>query len=85
MRKTTSFNLGEHFEGFLMRQVESGLFGNKSEVVRAALRDMEERQRREATLQMMRQSMEDIDAGRTQPAKYALREAADKLGFDLNR
>ena len=85
MSKTTSFNLGDHFEGFLAAQVESGLFGNKSEVVRAALRDMEERQRRDATLEMMRQSMEDIDAGRTKPAKQAIRDAASELGLDLNR
>ncbi len=85
MSKTTSFNLGEHFEGFLAAQIETGLYGNKSEVVRAALRDMEERQRREATLAMMQRSMEDIEAGRTKPAKQAIREAAAELGLRLDR
>ena len=85
MSKTTSINLGDHFEAFLTAQVESGLYGNKSEVIRAALRDMEERQRREATLEMMRRSMADIDAGRTKPAKRAIRDIADKLGLKLDR
>jgi len=85
MTKTTSINLGDHFEGFLAAQVESGLYGNKSEVIRAALRDMERRQQREATLEMMRRSMEDIDAGRTKPAKQALRDIADELGLRLDR
>lgn len=85
MTKTTSFNLGDHFEGFLTAQVESGLYGSKSEVIRAALRDLEERQRREATLEMMRRSMEDIDAGRTKPAKQALRDAAKALGLRLDK
>jgi antitoxin ParD1/3/4 len=85
MSKTTSITLGDHFEGFLAAQVESGLYGNKSEVIRAAVRDMEERQRREATLAMMQRSMEDIDAGRTKPAKQALREIAAALGLTLDR
>lgn len=85
MTKTTSFQLGEHFENFLTEQVESGLYGSKSEVVRAALREMEDRLRREATLQMMERSMKDIDAGRTKPAKQALRDAAAKLGLRLAR
>ena len=85
MSKTTSFNLGDHFEGFLAAQVDSGLYGNKSEVVRAALREMEERQRREATLNMMQRSLKDIDAGRTRPAKKAIRDAADQLGLRLDR
>ncbi len=85
MSKTTSFNLGDHFEGFIADQVASGQFGNKSEVIRAALRDMEERQRRVATLQMMQRSLEDIDAGRTKPAKQAIREAAEELGLKLDR
>ncbi|MCB9918588.1 MAG: type II toxin-antitoxin system ParD family antitoxin [Planctomycetes bacterium] len=85
MSKTTSFNLGKHFEGFLAAQVEAGLYDNKSEVIRAALRDMEERQRREVTLEMMRLSVADIDAGRTKPAKQALREAAGSIGLNLDR
>lgn len=85
MSKTTSFNLGDHFEGFLAEQVESGRYGNKSEVVRAALREMETRLRREATLEMLQSSMDDIDAGRTKVAKQALRDLASQLGLRLDR
>ena len=85
MGKNTSISLGDHFESVITAQVETGLYGNKSEVIRAALRDMEERQRREAPLAMMQRSMEDIDAGRTRPAKQALQEIADQLGLKLDR
>lgn len=35
-------NLGPHFDGFVQEQVESGRFQNASEVVRAALRLLED-------------------------------------------
>jgi len=52
--KNTSISLGDHFEGFIVAQIETGRFGNRSEVVRAALRDMEER---EQTLEALRQAL----------------------------
>lgn len=54
MGKNTSISLGDHFEGFIVAQIETGRFGNRSEVVRAALRDMEER---EQTLEALRQAL----------------------------
>jgi len=36
--KNTSIALGEHFEGYARRKVESGEFGSVSEVIREALR-----------------------------------------------
>ncbi|MBL4770595.1 MAG: type II toxin-antitoxin system ParD family antitoxin [Planctomycetes bacterium] len=84
MGKNTSISLGAHFEGFIASQVETGLYGNRSEVVRAALREMEERQRRAETLELMERSMADIDAGRTRPAKKALKQIADKLRLHLD-
>jgi len=38
MAKTTSFNLGDHFEQFIATQINSGRFGNASEILRASLR-----------------------------------------------
>jgi prevent-host-death family protein len=37
------------------------------------------------SLALVDRSMEDIKAGRTQPAKTALRQIAHKLGLKLNR
>lgn len=44
----TSVALSSHFEDFIRRQVESGRFNNASEVVRAALRLLEEREAEQA-------------------------------------
>ena len=41
MAKNTSILLGDYFDNFINRQVESGKFASASEVVRAALRVFE--------------------------------------------
>lgn len=51
MTKSTSFTLGQHFEGFILNQIENGRFASASEVVRAALRLLEEQQTKLALLQ----------------------------------
>ena len=40
--KNTSFALGEHDQTFISQMVDHGRFGNKSEVVRAGLRLLED-------------------------------------------
>ncbi len=40
---TTSLSLGEHWEAFIKNEIASGRYGSASEVVRDALRTMEER------------------------------------------
>lgn len=58
----TSVALGSHFETFIREQLQSGRFNNASEVVRAGLRLLEEReQRHQAELQALRAN---IAAGR---------------------
>lgn len=41
--KNTSFSIGEHFVGFVDTQVKKGRYSNASDVMRAALRLLEER------------------------------------------
>jgi antitoxin ParD1/3/4 len=50
MAKSTSITLGDHFEGFINHQIESGRYKSVSEVVRASLHLLEEREKTIGTL-----------------------------------
>lgn len=61
MAKNTSIALGDHFRSFVEDQVSRGRFGSASEVVRAGLRLLEER---EAKLEALRRAIkEGIESG----------------------
>jgi len=47
---TTSMTLSPHWQAFIQRQIDSGRYASASEVVREALRDMEEREQQLAAL-----------------------------------
>ena len=54
----TSVALSSHFETFIRQQVDSGRFNNVSEVVRAGLRLLEEREAEQAAkLQALREAI----------------------------
>jgi antitoxin ParD1/3/4 len=55
-----SFALGEHFEAFIESQVQGGRYNNASEVVRDALRLLEDQEKlREIRLAALRRSAEE--------------------------
>ena len=56
MAKNTSITLGDHFDAFISRQLQSGRYGSASEVVRAALRMLE---KSETKLERLRRMLED--------------------------
>ncbi len=68
MAKNTSIALGDHFQNFLEAQVEQGRFGSASEVVRAGLRLLEER---EAKFEALRKAIQEgIDSGPAEPFDF---------------
>lgn len=53
MPKNTSITLGDHFDGFIARQVEEGRYASASEVIRAGLRMLEDSEQKLATLRRL--------------------------------
>ena len=70
---TRNINLTEHWDHFVERQVASGRYSNASEIVREALRLLEEQeQERKAKLKALRQAakqaFDEIDQGKDKKA-----------------
>jgi antitoxin ParD1/3/4 len=79
MAKNTSITLGDHFDGFIANQVNTGRYGSVSEVVRAGLRKLEDEERKVETLRAL------VNEGRASGvAEYSydslMQELDDELG-----
>ena len=78
----TSVALSPHFETFVRRQVDSGRFNNVSEVVRAGLRLLEEREAEKAAkLQALREA---IAVGLASGSDLSEEEVFDELEAKLH-
>ena len=56
MGRNTSISLGQHYEEFIAQKLASGSFKNASEVVRAGLRLLEEREQK---IELLRKALEE--------------------------
>ena len=74
MAKNTSITLGEHFEGFISSQVNTGRYGSVSEVVRAGLRLLEKTETKTEVLRRML-----VDGEQSGMAEYSFDAFIDEL------
>ena len=79
MPKNTSITLGDHFDGFIAEQIASGRFASASEVIRAALRMLEDNEKKVATL---RRLLEEGEISGT--AEYSYEALMNELDSEID-
>ena len=77
MEKNTSITFGDHFDSFIASQIQSGRYGSASEVIRSALRLLENQ---ETKLQTLRQCL--IEGEQSGDADYDLASFIHELDSD---
>lgn len=80
MARNTSISLGDHFAGFIDSQVRSGRYGSASDVVRAGLRLLEEREAKVKALQAA--LIEGEESGEPQPFDFEAFKARKRATFE---
>lgn len=77
----SSFAIGEHFEKFIDRLIESGRYNSRSEVVREGLRTLEEREEeRRIALEKLNALIEEgINSGPPIPAEEVFAELRARI------
>jgi len=80
MQKSTSFVLGEHFDGFISKEIAEGRYNSASEVIRAGLRMLEEHEQKLAVLRAA--IKEGDDSGES---NRSLKEIARELKQELKK
>jgi antitoxin ParD1/3/4 len=78
MSKNTSITLGEHFDGFISKQIAEGRYASSSEVVRAALRLLEDNEQKLATLRKLLKEGENSGT-----AEYSYEALMNELDDDI--
>ena len=76
--KNTSFSLGDHFATFVETEVTNGRYASASEVVRAGLRLLEERETHLATLRAA--LIEGEESGPSEPFDFDAFIASKRAG-----
>ncbi|WJW76079.1 type II toxin-antitoxin system ParD family antitoxin [Thiohalobacter sp. IOR34] len=79
MSKNTSITLGPHFERFINKQLKTGRFSSTSEVIRAALRLLEEEETKLSTLRKLLEEGEQSGI-----SNYTLTGLIDELNNDVH-
>ncbi|HID9470848.1 TPA: type II toxin-antitoxin system ParD family antitoxin [Serratia liquefaciens] len=67
----TSIALSPHFEKFVHEQIDSGRYGNVSEVIRAGLRLLEEHERAMKIEELQVAIVQGVESGEGVPAEEA--------------
>lgn len=79
---TQNVSLSEHFYDFIQQAVASGRYHNASEVVRAALRVLEQQEREDAArLERLRRLVEEADASLARGEAIELETEEDSRRF----
>jgi len=79
MPKNTSITLGEHFDGFIAQQITEGRYASTSEVVRAALRLLEDNEQKISTLRRLLEEGENSET-----AEYSYETLMNELDDELS-
>ncbi|MGY5652746.1 type II toxin-antitoxin system ParD family antitoxin [Vibrio cincinnatiensis] len=79
MGRTTSVTIGDSLNGFIERLIASGRYGSTSEVMRSALRLLEQQENQQ---DMLRRAIDEGDA--SGESSLSLRDIAAKRKAKLN-
>ena len=83
MSKNTSIVLGEHFDKFISTQIQDGRYGSASEVMRQALRLLEEHEQKVVALRLALIKGEDSGKRTRLDMKKVIRDAKREAGMDV--
>jgi antitoxin ParD1/3/4 len=78
--RNTSVSLGDHFVGFIDRQVQAGRYGTASDVVRAGLRLLEEHEARVRVLEAA--LVEGENSGEPRPFDFEAFKARKRAEYE---